>query len=198
VAIVGSGIVLLLAWLWRRRVILALAVAWCTAFALVIPASFLAYDSGLHFAEWLPKSARSRVVLWEFTAEQTLKHPVLGAGVDSTPHLSQLQKETSGPEWPEGFIYPRKLGHHAHSIFLQTWSELGAIGAILFAIAGARVAMLIVLLAAAAQPFAAAAFAAFALVGAFAWGMWQSWFMCAVALLPIYVRIATATVDADE
>lgn len=197
VAIVGSGIVLFLAWHWRRRVIVALAVAWCAAFALVVPASFLAYDSGLHFAEWLPKSARARVVLWEFTAEQTLKHPVLGVGVDSTPHLSQLQKETSAPEWPEGFIYPRKLGHHAHSIYLQTWSELGAIGAILFAIAGASVAMLILSLPAAAQPSAAAVFAAFALVGAFAWGMWQSWFMCAIALLPIYVRIAAATVDAD-
>jgi O-antigen ligase/polysaccharide polymerase Wzy-like membrane protein len=197
VAIVGSSIVLLLAWQWRRRVILALAVAWCAAFVLVIPVSFLAYYSGLHFAEWLPKSARSRVILWEFTAEQTLKHPVLGAGVDSTPRLSQLQKETAAPERPEAFIYPRKLGHHAHSIFLQTWSELGAIGAILFAIAGASVAMLILLLATAAQPLAAAAFAAFALVGAFAWGMWQSWFMCAAALLPIYVRITAATVSAD-
>ena len=33
---------------------------------------------------------------------------------------------------------------------------------------------------------------AFAVVGAFAWGMWQSWFMCAVALLPIYLRAASA------
>jgi len=43
-----------------------------------------------------------------------------------------------------------------------------------------------------AQPFAGGAFAAFALVGAFAWGMWQSWFMCAVGLLPLYLRVAAA------
>ena len=82
------------------------------------------------------------------------------------------------------------MGHHAHSIFLQTWSELGAVGALLLAVAGAAVVLLVFLLPITAQPFAAGAFAAFAIVGAFAWGMWQSWFMCAVALLPIYLRVA--------
>ena len=40
---------------------------------------------------------------------------------------------------------------------------------------------------------AAGSFAAFAIVGAFAWGMWQSWFLCAVALLPIYLTMAAAS-----
>jgi hypothetical protein len=58
------------------------------------------------------------------------------------------------------------------------------------------VVMLIFLLPAPAQPFAAGSFAAFALVGAFAWGMWQSWFMCAVGLLPLYLRVGTAACEA--
>jgi O-antigen ligase len=160
---------------------------------LVIPAGFIAYQSGLHFAEWLPKSARARVILWEYTAEQTLTRPVLGVGVGSTPLLSKQQKADLTREQPEGFIFPRTMGHHAHSMFLQTWSELGAIGALLFAVAGASVVILIFLLPALAQPFAAAAFVAFALAGAFAWGMWHSWFMCAVGLVPLYLRVATAT-----
>ena len=190
VALVGSLVVFLLAWKWRRLAIKALAVLWCAAFVVVVPASFLAYESGLHFADWLPKSARARVILWQYTAEQTLNRPILGAGVNSTPFLSKQQKEAGPREQPKGFVYPRTLGHHSHDLFLQVWHELGSVGALLFAIAGTAVALLIFSLPAVTQPFACAAFAAFALVGAFAWGIWQSWFMCAVALLPIYLRIA--------
>ena len=195
VALIGSSLVVLLAWKWRQLMIRGLAVLWCAAFAFVIPASFVAYQAGLHLAEWLPNSARARVILWEYTAEQIPSRPLLGVGVDSTPRLSEQQKATLTREQPEGFIYPRTMGHHAHNIFLQTWYELGAVGALLLAVAGATGVLLIVLLPVSAQHFAVGAFAAFALVGAFAWGMWQSWFMCAVALLPVYLRVATATVE---
>ena len=194
VALIASGLVVMLAWKWRTLVVRALAVFWCAAFVFVIPASFAAYESGLHFAKWLPKSARARVILWEYTAEQASNHPLLGVGVDSTPRLSIEQKATVNREQPEGFIFPRTTGRHAHNIFLQTWYELGAVGSLLLAIAGAAVVMLIFSLPAAAQPFAGGAFAAFALVGAFGWGIWQSWFMCAVALLPLYLHIAAAAV----
>ena len=147
---------------------------------------------GCTLPNWLPKSARARIILWEYTAEQALNRPLFGVGVDSTPRLSTQQKATLAREQPEGFVYPRTMGHHAHSIFLQTWSELGAIGALLLAVAGAAVVLLVFLLPITAQPFAAGAFAALPIVGAFAWGMWQSWFMCAVALLPIYLRVASA------
>jgi hypothetical protein len=184
----------MLAWQWRTLVIHALAVFWCAAFVFVIPASFAAYENGLHFAKWLPRSARARVILWEYTAEQALNRPLLGVGVDSTPRLSIQQKAALDREKPEGFIYPRTMGHHAHNIYLQTWYELGAVGALLLAVAGAGVALPILLLPASAQSFAAGAFAAFAIVGAFAWGMWQSWCMCAIGLLPVYLRVAAAVV----
>ena len=194
-ALIGSGLVVLAARRWRpRAVIRALAVVWCAAFVLVIPASFIAYQSGLHLATWLPISARHRVILWESTAEQTLAHPLLGVGVKSTAALTARQKAAAPPDQPEGFVAPRGTAHHAHNIFLHAIYELGVLGAVLFAIAGAAVVMLIFYLPAAAQPFAAGTFAAFALVGAFAFGMWQTWFMCAAALLPLYLRVA-ATVD---
>ena len=145
----------------------------------------------------MPNSARARVILWEYTAEQTLTHPLLGVGVESTPTLRKQQKAAGQREHPEGFVYSRTIGHHAHDIFLQTWYELGAVGALLLAITGAAVVILIFLLPASAQPFAGGAFAAFALVGAFAWGMWQSWFMCAVGLLPLYLRIAAVAAVVD-
>ena len=113
VALVASSLVVLLAWKWRTLVIRSLAVAWCAAFVLVVPASFTAYDNGLHFANWLPDSARARIILWEYTAEQVLNRPLFGVGVDSTPRLSAQQKATFAREQPEGFVYPRTMGHHA-------------------------------------------------------------------------------------
>ena len=195
-ALIGSGLVVLAARRWRpRAVIRALAVVWCAAFVLVIPASFIAYQSGLHLATWLPKTARHRVILWESTAEQTLVHPLLGVGVKSTAALTARQKAAAPPDQPEGFVAPRRTAHHAHNIFLHAIYELGVLGAVLLAIAGAAVVVLIFYLPAAAQPFAAGTFAAFALVGAFAFGMWQTWFMCAAALLPLYLRVAATVGD---
>src|SRR5262245_6788842 len=56
------------------------------------------------------------------------------------------------------------------AILLYSWYELAAVGALLLAIAGAAGALLIFLLPVSTQPFATGAFAAFAIVGAFAWG----------------------------
>ena len=82
VALLGSGLVVLLAWKWRAIVIRTLAFLWCAAFVLVLPANFAAFESGLHHSAWLPKPARARVILWEFTSEQVLQRPWLGVGVD--------------------------------------------------------------------------------------------------------------------
>jgi hypothetical protein len=63
---------------------------------------------------------------------------------------------------------------------------------ILAAIAGAAVALRILLLPAAAQPYGAASFTMVAVIAAFAWGMWQIWLICAVGLLPLYLLMPTA------
>jgi ABC-type lipoprotein release transport system permease subunit len=83
---------------------------------------------------------------------------------------------------------------HAHDLFLQTWYELGVAGAILVAFAGAAIALRIHLLPSEAQPFAAATFASFASVEAFAWSMWQPWLMCAVGLVVLYLRMAASVI----
>jgi hypothetical protein len=197
-ALVGSVLVVLVAWKWQSLVVRTMVVLWCAAFVFVIPVTFLAYENGLHFANWLPNPARARVILWEYTAEQTLEHPLLGVGVASTPQLSAQQKAALTREQPEGYVYPRTTGHHGHSIFVQTWYELGVVGALLFAIAGSLVVLLILLLPRSAQPFALGSFAAFAVIGAFAWGMWQSWFMCAVALMPVYLRLSAPVVQKQD
>ena len=194
VALLGSFVVFLFAWRFRRGAVRALAVLWCLAFVLVLPLVFAAYKAELHMMSWLPDSARARVILWEFTAERTLERPWLGIGAAST---SKLRESRAVAEQPEGFIFPRNTGQHAHNLFLQSWYELGVVGALLMALAGLALLLRIPLLPWEAQPYAVATFAAFAGGITLAGGIWQTWLMGAVGLMLLYLQIA-ATARAPE
>jgi O-antigen ligase len=191
IAVIVGVAVLLLAWKWPRRIIVATAMCWVLGFVLVLPLDFVAFRTAeLHQARWLPKSARARIIIWEYTAGQVLERPVTGIGADSTARVKQMRKTPE--ERPKGFVYQRTTGQHAHNVFLQSWYELGLVGAVLFAIAGAAVALRMLLLPRSAQAFAAAAFMSFVTIAAFAWGIWQVWLVCAVALMPIYLGLAAS------
>jgi len=69
-----------------------------------------------------------------------------------------MVKRKNPSERPKGFVIRRTTGQHAHNLFLQSWYELGVFGVILAAIAGAAVALRILLLPAAAQAYGAACF----------------------------------------
>ena len=195
VAVAVSLLVFVVAWKWRQPVIRALAVLYCLAFLLVLPVDFLAYKTDLQVANWLPSSFRARVIIWEYTAERVLNHPWLGIGADSTPALRE-PKETS--EKPPGYVFPLNTGRHAHSLFLQTWYELGAVGAILIGLAGVVVILRISRLPAQTQPFAAAFFAAFMSIAATSWGMWQTWLIFAVGLSTVYLKTAADAAQKQE
>jgi hypothetical protein len=57
---------------------------------------------------------------------------------------------------------------------------------------GAVVILRVSLLPPEAQPFAAAHFAVFVSIAAFAWGMWQTWLIFAVGLSVVYLMTATS------
>jgi O-antigen ligase len=186
-ALVSSVGVFGLAYISRRAVVRLLAVLWCLGFVLILPAAFLAYKAELHLAPWIPESARARMIIWEFTAERTLERPLLGIGAGSTPAL-RIRRDQA--EQPEGFVYPRTTGAHAHNIFLQTWYELGLLGVVLVAVAGVFLALRILLLPPGAQPFAAGAFTAVLVTLATSWSMWQVWLVCGIGLMLIYLLVA--------
>jgi O-antigen ligase len=188
IGVIASALILPLAFVNPRAVIRGLAVAWCLGFVLVLPLGFFAYQAGFHRAHWLPNSAQARIIIWEYTAERVLEHPLLGIGADSTP-AARAKTETPA-EKPKGFVQARTTGHHAHNLFLQSWYELGLLGAVLAAVAGAATALRLLRLPERAQPFGAAAFTLFAVIAAFAWGMWQVWFVASVGLLALYLLMA--------
>jgi hypothetical protein len=84
VALGVSLLVFFLAWNWRRPVIRALAAVYCLAFVLVIPVDFAAYNANLQTAEWLPRSFRARLIIWEYTAERRAA---------CTRHVSSLARD---------------------------------------------------------------------------------------------------------
>jgi O-antigen ligase len=181
-----SAFFFIFAWLWRDAAPRVLAALWCLGFVVILPAAFAAYNAGWHMAHWLPNSARARIIIWEYTAERVLEAPWLGIGADSTEALEHKATAIQ----PEGYVYPRETGPHAHDVFLQAWYELGVVGVILLACVGVALALRIKLLPFRAQPFAAAGFAAFATSIAFAWSIWQSWMLCAAGLLLLYLLMA--------
>jgi O-antigen ligase len=156
-----------------------LIAGWCAATLLVVPIAKELYARGLHLNSPIPLSGKQRIVLWGYTAEQVGKRPLLGIGIAST---KKLDERNVAAEKPAGYPYPRKTGPHAHNIYLQTWYELGATGAVLLLVFGLSMIAAITTLPERFRPYAAAAFASAATMGAFTWSMWQAWFMGLFAL----------------
>ena len=169
---------------WVRRV---LAGAWILACLAVLPVSLLAHRYDLHNATWLQSSMRHRVVIWNHTAEAALKSPVIGIGAYMTYVLGP--KLNNDPAISDDGIYHRTLSRHAHNVFLQTWFELGAIGALLLAACGLAMLSAIGGLREAVQPFALATFATAMSMMAASYGIWQAWYLALFGLTAVACAI---------
>jgi O-antigen ligase len=154
----------------------ALATGWVIACLAVLPAALLAHRFDLHTASWLQASARHRIVIWNYTAEQVLHAPWVGVGARTTYVLGPLL-EKEGLVEPSDTPLPRTLSVHSHSVYLQTWFELGIVGATLLTLLGLAILQAIRSLAVPVQPYVYATFASAAAMAASSYGMWQSWFM---------------------
>lgn len=179
IALLAAAVVLALGWLSPRLALGAVAAGWIAATMLVVPAANLAYARELHLARGMPESARQRIILWGYTAEQVPKRLLTGVGIASTKTLDLGRGELPKPP---GFSYPRRTGPHAHNIYLEVWYELGAIGAALLLALGACLLRGVRRLPRLAQPFVLASFTSAAVTGAFTWSLWQTWFMAAFAI----------------
>ena len=106
-------------------------------------------------------------------------------------HKPNRPKET-------GEDYGWRAGPHAHNVFLQTWYELGAVGALLFMVAGSGVILSFAHLARATQPYVLAHFTALVTMLAFGWGLWQSWLMAVAGLAALYAALAVRQFRAKD
>lgn len=164
-----------------------LVAGWTTATMLVVPLSALAYSQQMYQASWLPESAKHRVIIWSYVAEQVGRAPILGVGVNSTRPVGA--KALDAAQVAPGSKYLRITTSHSHNAYLQAWYETGALGAIaLFAFG---LALLATLKSAPdrAQPYAHATFATAALVAASSFSLWAMWLMAAFALAGLLAAV---------
>jgi hypothetical protein len=179
-ALVASGLTFVLYRLVPRAARVLVMIGWIAAVLLVRPAVLLAYNNDLQTASWLQESARARVTLWAYTARQMWKAPILGVGAQTTRAESESGRRA---EVLPGQVWPQWTGSHGHNIFLQTWYELGAVGAALLFGMGILIQSWLWTLARPGQDFAAAAFVCVTTMCASSFGMWQAWFIAACMLV---------------
>ncbi len=167
----------------------ALMVAWAAAVLLVVPVAHFSFEAGLHNADWLFRTARHRVVIWGTTAGEILESPIIGVGADATP---VAMKEATLDQKLSDSIAEFGSGYapHAHNVYLQVWYELGAIGALLFAAVGVLALRALAPLQRDEQAFALTVFSATALLIAFSYSLWQTWFLASLALSVCLLALA--------
>ena len=178
---------------WTRR---AVTVAWLLLCLAVVPLALLAHRIDMQDAGWLEESAKHRVIIWNYTAEKTLDAPILGVGANMT-YLIGPELERNGPlSLHQGLA--RTLSIHSHCVYLQTWFELGAVGALLLTAFGLSVIAAVGGLAARAQRYAYTTFASSAAMAAVSYGMWQTWFMTSFALTAVLCVLGTRCLAPDD
>lgn len=171
VALAASILIFMLACLTphaARRLLQFGVVAACVG---VIPVSLALHRLDLHRAAWVQPSLQHRVVIWNHTAEEALKQPLIGIGAGM---MYELQWESEFPGRPE--LGPVKVPH-AHNVFLQTWYELGAIGVVLLGLFGLAAIEAVRRLGSHGASYGYATIAAAATLLAASYGMWQAWFL---------------------
>jgi len=171
-------------------------VGWVGACLIVLPAALLAYRLDLQNAPWLQNSAQARIEIWNTTAEKALQSPLLGVGAHST----YAQAQELGPPVKRGWKYRNRhsLSTHAHSVYLQTWYELGLVGATLLTLFGLAILSAIRALSGAIRPYAYATFASAATLAASSYGMWQIWYMALFGFSAVLFSLGRNTSTARD
>jgi hypothetical protein len=179
-ALAAGGLTFVLYRLSSRVARVLVIIGWIAAVVLVRPAVLIAYDNGLQEAGWLQESARARITLWAYTARQMSKAPILGVGAQTTRAESEAGRKA---QVLPGQVFPQWTGAHGHNIFLQTWYELGVVGAAFLFGMGLLILSWLWTLARPGQDFAASAFVCVSAMCASSFGMWQAWFIAACMLV---------------
>jgi len=189
-AFVGAGLTFALFRVRPQMAKALLVTGWVAATLLVVPAVSLLYRAEAYRAPWLPQSARHRVVIWQMTAAQIPKAPLLGAGIGSARVLREAA-DAQGLTAP-GTTFRLSPSLHSHNAYLQVWYEAGAAGALILLGLGLVVLRSLTRLAEDMQPYLAAAFAAGALLIATAYSIWAPWFMASLAMAAIFAGLGAA------
>lgn len=126
----------------------------------------------------ISRSAEQRLAIWEFTASEIQKRPVLGHGFDSSRVIGARDNAVEGTNW-------QALPLHPHNAFLQIWLELGLVGIALTGIALWALWCKIAAESEDSQHCAVynATFCAVLVIALISFGVWQYWWIAMWGLL---------------
>ncbi len=183
VGLAGATVILVVAF-WLPRA--ALWVAGVGGVVAILAAPFVFSQPDLmEYAEKLPTAYSTilpRMAIWVFVSEKIMMQPLLGYGLEAgrfLPTTDMVQIYFSGD-----FI------HHPHNGILQVWLEMGVLGALAMATVWGLLLQQVSKLSEESLPFVLAGVCCALFIGAVAHGVWQSWWVCALALLPFLFKIA--------
>ncbi len=167
---------------WSPRVALGFAaIGWIVSCLLVVPIAHTAAAFQVHKMTSLPYSAQHRIIIWKRMADQVAEHPIIGRGIASTRYIDEQARASNAPADEARVL-------HSHNVFMQTWHELGLIGAICLLIAGIPMLRWIAGSPTDVQPYALATFATAGLISALSWSLIAPWYMATFG----YVVLALA------
>jgi O-antigen ligase len=194
-ALVVSGLVFLIARAGHIHAYRTTIALWVGASLAVVPLTLALYASGAYQAESIRFSGRHRIVLWGHTSQLVLNKPLRGAGLASTRYLD----ETSKYEQPmvPGTDIRSGTNVHSHNVFLQTWHELGGVGAALLSALGFAAIAGIAQAPPVARPFLYATFVATATLASLSWSLIAAWFMALFGCVAIFAQLAHLVAEHD-
>ena len=167
---------------WLQRLLAVLVFAGMLA-APLLAATVLAPERLAGYFDENHYSGLHRLHIWRFAAQRIAEAPVLGWGLDAARRIPGSDRKLPGG----GNV----MSVHPHNASLQIWLELGGIGAVLWA---ALLASLWLRVGALPQPSARAAATGQLLNGLvvanLSFGVWQTWWMAALALSGIIFVLA--------
>ena len=192
VAFFVGALVLALAALSLRATRMFLVGAWTVAVLLAVPLSALPYDLGWHHWTWLPpESVAARFYIWKQMADEVYKRPITGIGIRGTRALGVTLPPDAAKQRQTTDVMRGRRVPHAHNVFLQTWLELGAIGAVLLLGVGLAALRQMRNLPPVLQGSSYALFATCFAIGVSGFDLWQTWLLSAVALAWAAMLLAT-------
>ncbi len=191
VAFFVGALVLALAALSLKVTRTLLAVGWTIATLLAVPLGALPYELGWHHWTWLPpQSVAARFYIWKYVADEVHQKPITGIGIRGTRALHLVIPADSNDPNNSGFALEGRAARHPHNIYLQTWLELGGIGAVLLLAVGLAGLWQMRLLPPALQGASYGLFAISGAIGLSGFDLWQTWLLAAVAFAWAAMQLA--------
>ena len=136
-AFFAGALVLALATVSLKTARILVVGAWVVAVLLAVPLGALPYKLGWENWTWLPpESVAARFYIWKYVADEVYQRPLTGIGIRGSRDLHlRIPTDADDPSHA-AFALQGRQARHPHNIYLQTWLELGAIGAILLLAVG--------------------------------------------------------------